>query len=84
MLYLIPLIRMLNKKQRQIFIILFNDLSYELDELGYKGYEVDLVEELIDNHFGIIFESDKQLNSLTECILLHQNNLDKIVLTIGG
>lgn len=82
MLYLLQIAKMLNDNQLELFISLFNDLSYEIDGLGYKGNESELVNELLDNHFGIYLEDDNQLNKLTSCILNHQNNLDKLIRSV--
>ena len=79
MLYLLQIAKMLNDNQLELFIALFNDLSYEIDELGYKGNESELINELLDNHFGIYLEDEKQLSKLTSCILNHQNNLHKLI-----
>ena len=82
MIYLLQIAKMLNDNQLELFIALFNDLSYEIDELGYKGNESELINELLDNHFGISLEDDKQLNKLTSCILNHQNNLHKLIRSV--
>ena len=60
---------MLDRKQRQQFLALFSDLDYELDELGWRGNETDLVNDMLFNHFGITLEDEKQLQMMTEVIM---------------
>ena len=69
MVYLLQILRMLNKKQQKEFVALFSDLDYELDELGWRGNETDLVNDLLFNHFGLSMEVETQLKMLTDCIL---------------
>lgn len=69
MIYLIQVLKMLNKTQRQQFLTLFSDLDYELDELGWRGNETDLVNDMLFNHFGLSIEDETQLKRLTEVIL---------------
>ena len=69
MIYLIQLLKMLDRKQRQHFLALFSDLDYELDELGWRGNETDLVNGMLFNHFGLSMEDETQLKMLTEIIL---------------
>lgn len=69
MIYLIQLLKMLDRKQRQEFLTLFSDLDYELDELGWRGNETDLVNDMLFNHFGLSIEDETQLKRLTEVIL---------------
>lgn len=74
---------MLDKNQRQHFVALFSDLDYELDELGYRGNETDLISGMLFNHFGLSIENDKQLQMLTNSIL-KKNNLQAAVNILGG
>ena len=69
MIYLIQLLKMLDRKQRQEFLTLFSDLDYELDELGWRGNETDLVNDMLFNHFGLSMEDETQLKMLTDVIL---------------
>ena len=69
MLYLIQLLKMLNKKQQKQFVELFSDLDYELDELGWKGNETDLINDMLINHFGMSIADADQLQMLTNSIL---------------
>lgn len=69
MIYLIQVLKMLDKKQRQQFLALFSDLDYELDELGWRGNETDLINDMLFNHFGLSIEDSTQLQRLTDCIL---------------
>jgi hypothetical protein len=75
MIYLIQLMRMLEKDQRQLFVALFDDLSFEINEQGYLGLETELVSDILGNHFGIEFECPNQLKMLTDCILRHHNKM---------
>ena len=69
MIYLIQLLKMLDRKQRQHFLALFSDLDYELDELGWRGNETDLVNDMLFNHFGLSIEDKTQLKMFTDVIL---------------
>ena len=69
MIYLLQILKRLNKKQRQQFVALFSDLDYELDELGWRGNETDLVNDMLFNHFGMELEDKNQLQMLTDAIL---------------
>lgn len=69
MMVLMQLLKMLNKTQRQQFLALFSDLDYELDELGWRGNETDLINDMLFNHFGLTIEDEGQLQRLTEVIL---------------
>jgi hypothetical protein len=73
MIYLLQILKRLNKKQRQQFLALFSDLDYELDELGWRGNETDLVNDMLFNHFGMEIEDENQLKMLTESILKKGN-----------
>jgi len=64
MMYLMQILKMLNKEQRKQFVELFSDLEYELDELGWRGDETTLV-----NHFGLSIEDERQLEKFTEAVL---------------
>ena len=75
MIYLMQILKMMTAKQRQNFVALFDDLSYEIQDMGYEGFETQLVNEMLDDHFGIFLEDDSQLKMLTDYILKHQNNL---------
>lgn len=69
MIYLLQILRRLNKQQRQQFLAMFSDLDYELDELGWRGNETDLVNDMLFNHFGMELEDKNQLQMLTDAIL---------------
>lgn len=75
MLYFLQLLARLNKRDQKHFVALFNDLSFEIEELGYRGSEVELIDEMLLNHFGIELESESQLKNLTIFILSHQGEL---------
>jgi hypothetical protein len=69
MIYLLQILKRLNKQQRQQFLAMFSDLDYELDELGWRGNETDLVNDMLFNHFGMELEDKNQLQMLTDAIL---------------
>jgi hypothetical protein len=60
---------MLNKKQQKEFVALFSDLDYELNDMGWKGDETTLINDMLFNHFGLSVEDNGQLQMLTDCIL---------------
>lgn len=76
MIHLLQLYKMLDSVSRKLFIQLFNDLSYEIDDLGYKGMESELIEDLLFNHFAIELEDTRQIERLTKSILRNQNRLN--------
>lgn len=67
MIYLIQLYNLVG--QRKLFIQIFSGLKEEAKELGYEGFETELVNEMLYNHFGLELESDKQLEMLTDAML---------------
>ena len=79
MIYLVQLVKMWNKKERELFIALMEDLSFEIDEMGYEGQESELINEMMFNHLGIEMECNNQLNMFTDLILRHQGNIEGIV-----
>ena len=79
MLYLIQIINMLSKSDQQRFVTIFHDLSFEIEEMGFKGYETELVKDLLWTHFDLEMASEVQLQWLTTCILRHQKNMDRLV-----
>ena len=78
MLYLLQILKMLNKRQQKLFIDLFNDLSHEIEEMGYIHLEdqMELINEMLDNHFGIYLENHNQLERLTQTIISKQGKLE--------
>lgn len=73
MMILIQLLARLKPSQRKEFEALFSDLDYELDELGWRGNETDLVNDMLFNHFGMTLEDPNQLKMLTDSILKPDN-----------
>ena len=70
MIYLIQILRILNNiEEVKFFDDLFHDLDCEVEELGYKGHEVELVTEMLENHFSIYIEDDRQKKEFTRVIL---------------
>ena len=76
MLHLLQLYKMIENKK--LFINIFNDLSYEIEEMGYLHLEdqMELVNEMLDNHFGIYLEDHRQLEKLTQAIINKQGKLE--------
>lgn len=74
MLHLLQIYKMIENKD--YFISIFDDLSFELENMGYKDCPEDLVDELLDIHFGIYMESETQLKMLTDCILKKQGQMN--------
>ena len=76
MLHLIQLYKIVQDKK--LFISLFNDLSYEIEEMGYiyLDDQMELINEMLDSHFGIYLEDCKQLKKLTETIISKQGKLN--------
>jgi hypothetical protein len=75
MFHLIQLYKLIDNKK--LFIELFDDLSYEINELGYEFIDdqMELVNEMLFNHFGLEIDSPTQLQRVTETILRKQGSL---------
>ena len=75
MLHLMQIYKMVHDKT--LFIELFNDLSYEIEEMEYLHLEdqMELINEMLDNHFGLFLEDHRQLQRLTETIIKKQGSL---------
>ena len=69
MLYLLQLYKMLDKKQKTIFINVFSDLDYELNEMGWSADPETLINDLLLDLFDLTIEDDRQLAKLTQTIL---------------
>lgn len=82
MMILMQLLKMLNKTQRKQFLELFSDIDYELDELGWRGDETTLINDMLFNHFGLSIEDEGQLKRLTE-VILKPESLKAAVNTMG-
>lgn len=78
MIYFMQILKMLDKKNRQLFIDLMDDLSFEIEELGYKGSECDLIDEMLLNHLDLEVQCPKQLKMLTEYILENQGRIESV------
>lgn len=68
MLHLLQLLNMLNKKQFEMFEQLFSDLEYELNEMGWKDNESELISSMLFNHFMIELLDERQLENITKII----------------
>lgn len=75
MIYFIQLLRQVENKQ--MLIIMLNDIQWEVEELGYKSMESELVSELLLSHFNLELECPIQLEMLTKWILENQGKLEK-------
>jgi hypothetical protein len=73
MIFLIQILKLLSKEQRSLFVEMFSDLDYEINELGWRGDETSLINDMLFNHFGLTVEDDMQLKMLTESILKKGN-----------
>ena len=69
MIHLLQILNMLNKEQFELFEKLFSDLDYELNEMGWKGNETELVNDLLSSHFEIELLDQRQLESITQVIM---------------
>ena len=74
MLFLIQILHMLNKEQINHFEDMFSDLTFELEDMGYKDCPEQLVNQLLSDHFDMDFDTtDKtanwQLEELTKTVL---------------
>lgn len=77
MIYLIQIIRLLNEEQRYHFTKVFNDLSFEIDELGYEPSEI--VNDLLFQEFGLEMEEQSQLDMLTDIIMKYQGKATQLM-----
>ena len=67
MIYLLQVYKMIENKD--LFIQVFSDLDYELNEMGWKDDPETLMNDLLFNHFGLTSEDDRQLKMFTNTIL---------------
>ena len=79
MLFITQLLNMMTKKQIKQFVALFNDLSFEVEEMGWEGMEEEMVNDMLINHFGLELVDDWQLGEATKFIMNNQGKLqDKV------
>ncbi len=69
MFYLVQVINLLSPEDKKLFIQLFSDLDYELEEMGWKGNETELINSMLLAHFGFTIDDDRQLKKITDAIL---------------
>jgi hypothetical protein len=74
MIYLMQIMNMLNKKERTDLIHILEDLSFELEEMGWNSDPEGLISDILFNHFGFEMEDPKQLTWLTDWVLEKQNS----------
>lgn len=67
MLHLLQIYKMVQDKE--LFINLFNDLEFELDEMGWRDAPEELINDLLMNHFGLEVTCPKQLKLITNSII---------------
>lgn len=67
MIYLLQIYKMIAKKD--LFIAIFSDLDYELNEMGWSDDPTSLMNDLLFTHFGLTIEDEYQLNQFTNTIL---------------
>ncbi len=77
MLRLLQVAKIVNDKQ--FFVDIFDDLSFELEEMGYKDCPEDLVQDLLINHFDLEIECERQLKDFTNDVLKHQGKIGNYV-----
>ena len=67
---LLQILKMLNAKQRTLFISLFTDWEAEANELGYTSPEDlgDFVNDCMFNHLGFSVDDSSQLSRLVEVL----------------
>lgn len=69
MIYLLQVLNLLSKKEKAMFLELFSDLTYELNELGWKDDETGLIQTMLFNHFNISIHDEFQLRMMADVIL---------------
>ena len=74
MLFMMQILNRLTDDQLRDFDNLFDDLSFELEEMGYKDEPEELINSMLENHFNMSFDtseeaSRRQLRDVTACIL---------------
>jgi len=68
MIHLLQLYKMIDDKK--LFIGIFNGFFHECQDMGYAGgFEDELFNEMLLNHFGLEIECSKQLNRITNAVL---------------
>lgn len=85
MIYVLQILGILNKEERELFVSLFSDLSFEIEELGYEGMEEELIEGLLFDHFGLEFTDRDQLTMMCDYIMEKQNHpiWESILVTVN-
>lgn len=81
MIHFLQLYKMVDNKK--LFINLFNDLSFELDEMGYRDFPEELIQDLLFNHFGLEIEDERQLQRFTGFILKWQSKLQDFTTVVA-
>jgi len=71
MLHLIQLYNMVHDKK--LFIGLFSDFKYETTMMQYTGFEGEMFNEMLLNHFNLEVLDENQLNRITKTLLKRDN-----------
>ena len=53
----------------ELFENIFGDLDYELEEQGWKDHPEELMNTMLENHFGLALTDERQLKEFTRCVL---------------
>lgn len=68
MLHLLQLFNMIQDKK--LFIGIFSGFFHECQDMGYSGgFETELFNEMLLNHFGLEIENEEQLIRITRKVL---------------
>jgi hypothetical protein len=67
MIYLLQVYKMIARKD--LFIAIFSDLDYELEEMGWKDDPTSLMNDLLETHFGLTIEDEWQLQQFTSAVI---------------
>ena len=75
MIYLMQVLNLIGKSNIDLFESLFTNIDDDIKDLGYENCESELVNEIMNNHFGIYLEDERQLEFLTKVILDKKLNI---------
>lgn len=67
MIFLLQVYRRVTDKD--LFIKIFSDLEFELEEMGWKDDPDTLMNDILFNHFGFFIQDDWQLSEFTRIVL---------------
>lgn len=75
MLHFYQIYKLLDTERRELMVHLFDDLSFELEDMGWSADPEALISDLFENHLGIELLDEKQLKRVTKYILENQGKL---------